>query len=167
MRREEEINSKKISDSEILNKMFRYCSYQERSIHDVKKQLNRYHIDDLSGKKIIATLINEGFLDEKRFAETYTLSKLRSNAWGKIKIIRGLKERSISNQTINEAIESIDTSEYQKIIEKLIEKKIKLMRDTDPYIIKNKVARYVISKGFENHLVWEEVNNQFDKLYSV
>jgi regulatory protein len=162
MRKEKNILNKKISENEILNKMFRYCSYQERSIYDVKKQLDRYQVNDLSGKKIIAKLIDEGFLNEKRFAETYTLGKLRSNSWGKIKIRQGLKERSINGEIINESIESIDKSEYQDIIEKLINKKLKLTRDTDPYIIKNKIARYLISKGFESHLVWEEVNNKID-----
>lgn len=167
MRREKNILNKKISDNEVLNKMFRYCSYQERSVYDVQKQLDRYHVDDLSGKQIVSKLIDEGFLNEKRFAETYTLGKLRSNSWGKIKIIQGLKERSIDYQIINEVIESIDKSEYQHIVEKLINKKIKFIRDTDPYIIKNKIARYLISKGFESHLVWEEINNQIDKSNSV
>jgi regulatory protein len=167
MEKEKKILNKKLSDNEILNKMFRYCSYQERSVYDVRKQLERYHVNDLSAKEIIAKLIAEGFLNEKRFAETYSLGKLRSNAWGRIKIRQGLKERSIDNRIINEAIESIDKSEYQHIIEKLTNKKLKLIRDTDPYIIKNKVARYLISKGFESHLVWEEVNNQIDKFKSM
>lgn len=167
MEREKKILNKQISDNEILNKMFRYCSYQERSVYDVRKQLDNYHVNDMLASHIIARLIDEGFLNEKRFAETYTTGKLRSNSWGKIKIMQGLKERSIDSQIINEAIESIDESEYQRIIEKLIDKKLKLIRDTDPYIIKNKVARFVISKGFESHLVWEEVNNQLDKLNSV
>lgn len=167
MRKEKNILNKEISDNDILNKMFRYCSYQERSIYDVQKQLDRYHVNDLSGKKIITKLIDEGFLNEERFAETYTLGKLRSNSWGKIKIIQGLKERSIDGDIINKVIESIDRSEYQDIIEKLINKKLKSIRDTDQYIIKNKIARYIISKGFESHLVWEEVNKQISKLNSV
>ena len=167
MDREKTILNKKISENEILNKMLRYCSYQERSVYDVKKRLDKYHVDDLLAKQIIATLNAEGFLNEKRFAETYTSGKLRSNSWGKIKIIQGLRERSIDNQTIEQAIESIDKSEYHQIIEKLIEKKLKTLQDTDAYIIKNKVARYMIGKGFESHLVWEEINNQLDKLNSV
>ena len=89
--------------------------------------------------------------------------KLRSNNWGKIKIVQGLKEKSLDSQIINAAIESIDTLEYQQIIKKLIQKKLKLIRDTDSFIIKNKIARYIISKGFESYLVWDEVNNQIDK----
>jgi regulatory protein len=161
------ILNKKISENEILNKMFRYCSYQERSVFDVRKQLEKYQADGPLIKQIIEKLIDEGFLNEKRFAETYTVGKLRSNSWGRIKIMQGLRERSIDHQIIDDAIESIDRSEYQNIIEKLIRKKLKMIRDTDPYIIKNKVARYIISKGFESHLVWEEINNQFDNFNSV
>ncbi len=167
MDKEKNILNKKISENEILNKMFRYCSYQERSVYDVRKQLERYRADNSFIKQIIEKLIVEGFLNEKRFAESYTLGKLRSNSWGKIKIMQGLKERSIDHQIINEVIESIDKSEYQQIIEKLIHKKLKMMRDTDPYIIKNKVARYIIGKGFESHLVWEQINNQFENLNFV
>ena len=154
--------NKKLSENEILNKMFRYCSYQERSVHDVKKQLDKYQVNDLSGKLIIEKLIAEGFLNEERFAEIYTLGKLRSNNWGKIKIVQGLKEKSLDNQIINAAIESIDTLEYQQIIRKLIQKKSKIIQATDSFIIKNKIARYVISKGFESYLVWDEINNQID-----
>jgi regulatory protein len=167
MDKEKSILNKKISENEILNKMFRYCSYQERSVFDVRKQLEKYQADSPLIKQIIEKLIDEGFLNEKRFAETYTIGKLRSNSWGRIKIMQGLRERSIDHQIIDDAIESIDRSEYQNIIEKLIRKKLKMIRDTDPYIIKNKVARYIINKGFESHLVWEEINNQFDNLNSV
>lgn len=155
--------NKRLSENEIINKMFRYCSYQERSLHDVKKQLDKYQVNEISTKLIIKKLIAEGFLNEERFAETYTLSKLRSNNWGKIKIIQGLKEKSLDSQIINAAIESIDTLEYQQIIKKLLQKKLKLIRDTDSYIIRNKIARYIISKGFESNLVWDEINNQIDK----
>jgi regulatory protein len=120
-------------------------------------------VNDISTKLIIEKLIAEGFLNEERFAETYTHSKLRSNYWGKIKIIQGLKEKSIDSQIIHAAIESINKSEYQQIIKKLLNKKLQQIRDTDSYIIKNKIARYIISKGFESNLVWDEINNQFDK----
>jgi regulatory protein len=146
-----------------MNKMFRYCSYQERSISDVRRQLDKYHVNDTTINQIVKKLIDEGFLNEVRFAETYTLGKLRSNYWGKIKIIQGLKERSVESQIINSAIESIEKLKYQQIIKKLIHKKLKLIRNTDSFIIKNKIARYIISKGFESYLVWEEINNQIDK----
>jgi regulatory protein len=167
MDKEKSILNKNISENEILNKMFRYCSYQERSVFDVRKKLESYQANSSLIKQIIEKLIDEGFLDEKRFAETYTLGKLRSNSWGKKRIIQGLKERSIDQEIIHKATESIDKSEYKQIIEKLINKKLKMIRDTDPYLIKNKVARYLMSKGFESHLVWEEINNQFNNLNSV
>ena len=163
MDREKNRLNKRISENEILNKMFRYCSYQERSVHDVEKQLDKYQVNDISGKQIIEKLIAEGFLNEERFAETYTLGKLRSNNWGKIKIVQGLKEKSLDSQIINAAIESIDKLEYQQIIKKLIQKKLKLIQDTDSFIIKNKIAQYIINKGFESYLVWDEINNQIDK----
>lgn len=163
MNREKDRLNKKLSEKEILNNMFKYCSYQERCIHDVEKQLEKYQVSDLSRKQIIEKLNNEGFLNEERYAETYTISKLRSNNWGKIKIVQGLKEKSIDGQIINAAVESIDSLEYQQVIKKLIRKKLKFIRDTELFIIKNKIARYIIGKGFESYLVWDEINDHINE----
>ena len=65
-------------------------------------------------------------------------------------------------ESINTAISSIDNLEYQQIIIKLIQKKLRLIQDSDTFIIKNKVAQYIINKGFESYIVWDEINNHID-----
>ena len=53
----------------------------------------------------------------------------------------------------------IDEVEYAKNIEKLIEKKQHDYRkEKNPYLLKNKIAKYVMSRGFEGDLVWSQVN---------
>jgi regulatory protein len=150
------------TEKEILNKLFRYCAYQERAVSDVIKQLERYKLDLELRRGIVEKLIAEGFLDEARYAKTYMLGKLRSNQWGRIKIIRGLKEKSINVNTIQTVIETIDEAEYTEVINKLITKKENSIHVEDTYIKKNKIARYIIYKGFESGLVWDQINKKIE-----
>lgn len=150
--------NKQITEKEIANKLYRYCAYQERAISDVNKQLDKYNLDEKLKRKIIEKLIAEGFLNEERYAQTYMLSKLRNNRWGRIKIVHGLKEKLIDPNIIHKVIDTIDEKEYVEIINSLIEKKEVLLQKEDLFTKKNKLARYIIYKGFESSVVWDQIN---------
>ena len=51
-------------------------------------------------EKIIVYLIENNYLNESRFAKVFTGGKFRIKNWGKIRIIRELKYRKISNYNI-------------------------------------------------------------------
>ena len=150
--------SKELSQKEILNKLYRYCAYQERAISDVDRQLNRYRIEEKLKKNIIEKLIEEDFLNEERYTKTYVFGKLRNNKWGRIKITQGLKEKSIDPHIIHKVIDTIEEKEYIEIINNLIVKREALLRTEDIFIRKNKIARSIISKGFESTIVWDQIN---------
>lgn len=158
MRHNSNYLNKQITEKEIANKLYRYCAYQERAISDVNKQLDKYNLDEKLKRKIIEKLIAEGFLNEERYAQIYMLSKLRNNRWGRIKIIHGLKEKLIDPNIIHKVIDTIDEKEYVEIINSLIEKKEVLLQKEDLFTKKNKLARYIIYKGFESSVVWDQIN---------
>ena len=151
-----------MSDKELLNKLSKYCAYQERSVHDVMNRLNKYQVDPVLRSVIIEKLKLEGFLNEERFARLYTLGKLKNNHWGKIKIIRGLKNKRIENQIIDKVIKAIDETEYVAIIDNLIKKKENHLRREELFIRKHKIARFMLYKGFESDIVWDRINNKLE-----
>ena len=57
-----------------------------------------------------------------------------------------------------QALSEIPQEDYDALLEQLIEKK-KTGYSGKKYEIKNKVARFLISKGFEAELVWEKLND--------
>ena len=54
---------------------------------EIAQKLNKLGIlgDDMEG--YISHLIDNNFLNEKRFAESYVRGKFNNNSWGRIKII--------------------------------------------------------------------------------
>ncbi len=65
----------------------------------------------------------------------------------------------LSSQVIGKGMEEIDPDDYEQTLRQLAEKKSREERDPNPMIRKNKIARHLMSKGYESDLVWDAVND--------
>lgn len=150
-----------ISFLQAKNKIEAYCAYQDRCHYEVKTKLSQWNIVGEQQDQLIADLISNRFLDEERFAESYTSGKFRIKRWGKIKIRQHLKAKFVPEYCINKALKSIDLEEYYQTITHLVEKKTReLHTEKDLFKKKAKIARYLASKGFEQDLIFEAINEQ-------
>jgi regulatory protein len=153
------IKQQESSDWEALNKIFRYCAYQERSHREVKAKLFEFGLSSAKVDEIISYLITEGFLNEERYAKAYAGGKFRIMKWGKLKIQRELESSGVSSRNIARGLSEITSSEYSQTLLGLVKKKSNEVEDDNIYKKKNRVARFVMGKGYEPELVWEIVND--------
>jgi len=147
------------SQEEALNKISRYCAYQERSHQEVKNKLFEYGLYSNQVDEVLSHLITEGFLNEERYAKAYAGGKFRIMKWGRLKIKKELESSGVSPRNIAKGLMEITNAEYAKSIHGLVKKKSDQVQDKNPYLKKNKVARFLIGKGYEPELVWEAVND--------
>tara|TARA_A100001037_G_scaffold137023_1_gene123993 strand:+ start:46 stop:498 length:453 start_codon:yes stop_codon:yes gene_type:complete len=144
---------------EIVKKIELYCAKQDRCKFDVNQKLIKWGIDNISIKNIINNLIEDKFIDEIRYAKSFARGKFRIKKWGKIKISNMLRSKNISENNITTGLSQIDIEEYTETLLKIIEKKSKLLKENNPRIKKNKLFQYLKQKGFENNLIWDNINN--------
>jgi regulatory protein len=142
---------------EAKRKIYRYCAYQERSHKEVKSKLYSYGVFSHQIEEIIVELIADGFLSEERFARTFARGKFRMKKWGKLKIVRELETRDVSRNCIKLALEEIKPEEYTRSLRHLLEKKLSSLDIANPFVKRDKAARFAITKGFEPDLVWSEL----------
>jgi regulatory protein len=144
-----------LTKQEALLKLQRYCTYQDRCHQEVRSKLLELSIygDDL--EEIMAYLVEENYLNEERFARSFARGKFKMKQWGRIKIRQQLKARQISDYCIKKGLEEILEEDYLASIHLLVSKK--LNQDTSDEA-KQKVAQYLIRKGYETQLVWETLN---------
>lgn len=149
-------------DNKILNKIQHYCAYQERCVYEVKLKLFKYNLTQNKINNIIELLKNDNFINEERFALAYVQGKFRIKKWGKNKIIAGLKQKKISDTIIQNVIKNIDDDEYIKTLKHLINNRIKDKKDLHDKIFLNKTINYLRTKGYEYHLIIDNIYN-FEK----
>ncbi len=151
-----------LSNDVILKKVLRYCAYQDRCTKEVRNKLATFDIPASEKEKFVKLLVDEGYLDDERYASTFVRSKIHLKKWGVNKIRVSLKMKGISDEIISSALSEIDPEIYKDELIKVL--KAKKINESDPYKKKAKLAQYAMQKGYEPSLVWETLNSITNKL---
>jgi regulatory protein len=154
---------KQLTKEQALQKLKHYCAYQERSHHEVKEKLYALGVWKKDHDEIIATLIEENYLNEERFAIAFAGGKFRVKQWGRVKIKYELKQKQVSEYCIKKAMKQIDEEEYIKVLNKLAKDKYNSLKADQWLTRKKKTMDYLMGRGFEPALITGIVNSITDK----
>ena len=145
------MNPPAFSREQIIFKLEAFCAYQERCTQEVRMKLDRLGADESLSLEAIKHLKENNFLDDRRFVDAYVQGKLRIKKWGRQKIKAALFQKRIDTKLIQEGIYAfISDEEYQGVIESLIERKNReLSSEKNPQIKKQKLMRFLLSRGFQ------------------
>ncbi|MDE0534777.1 regulatory protein RecX [Tenacibaculum sp. L6] len=135
--------------------MEHYCVYQDRCHKEIEAKLREYRLIPEAREHILLHLLEHNFLNEERFSRSFARGKFRIKKWGKERIVRELKFRDISTYNIKSALKEIDEEEYIKTLYELVDKKNALVKETNKFKRKKKIADYLLYRGFESNLVYE------------
>ena len=131
-------------------KMKNYCAREERAKSDVIRKMDLLGLSNENQQYIINVLLNENYLNEKRFSQSFCRGKFKTKNWGKRKIIYALKKKCIAENYIEQGIPSINEKEYLEVLDKLFNQKKRKTLDTNIFIRKKKIANFLIQRGFES-----------------
>ena len=144
-----------------LAKARSFCAYQERCRSEVIIRIRSFGLNREQAELVIEKLEEEDFLNDERFALTYAGSKFRILHWGKLKIRAGLRSKGVTDNFVTQALKTIDEEQYLQCLRDLIAAKLRtLTAIKDVRIVKQKVYSYLASKGFEENLIFQEINKK-------
>lgn len=144
---------KHLSKEQALQKLKHYCGYQERCHSEVKQKLYDLGVWKKEHDEIIATLIEQGYLNEERFAIAFAGGRFRIKQWGRVKIKYELKQKQVSDYSIRKALKQINEDEYILVLQKVAEEKYASLKNDQYLIRKKKTMDYLMQRGFEGELV--------------
>ena len=147
--------SKPLSPDQVLDKMAKYCAYQERCVKDVTDKLNTFDISPKDKEEILRYLIDNRFVDDERYAHAFVRGKINQSGWGLNKIRFHLIHKGIAKEIIDEALQSTDEAVYRQRLIDILSTKAKTVKAENDFEKKRKLAAYAIQRGFESSLVWE------------
>jgi regulatory protein len=144
-----------------LAKVRSFCAYQERCRSEVIIRIRSLGLSREQSEQLIEQLIEEGFINDERFATIYAGSKFRILHWGKVKIKAGLRSKGLDDAQISQAMAAIEEETYLKCLHELAEAKFRTLTAVDDKrVINQKVFSYLASKGFEENLIFQELNKR-------
>jgi len=147
--------AKPLTPDQVLDKMAKYCAYQERCVKDVKDKLKTYDIPQASKDEILDYLLDNRFVNDERFARSFVRGKLNQSGWGVNKIRFHLMQKGIDKDVIDEAFGQTDEEVYKQKLIDILKAKSKTVKAETDFERKRKLAAFAMQKGFEGALVWE------------
>ena len=137
-------------DMLLLAKAERYCANEEQCKTSVRKKLCDWGVSVDLSNKIVAKLVEQGFIDERRYARAYCSSKLRHQKWGRLKVVYQLRSKQIPPKFITDALLEIPDDEYRGILRHVADEKWSTYDPAEPIAKrKSKLTTFLSSRGFE------------------
>jgi regulatory protein len=140
--------------NEALKYVMDLCSKQERCRSEITEKLAAAGLSKAETGKILDTLARENFINESRYAGTFTRDKLRFNKWGKVKIRYMLEHKKIPEAIVSEALDGIDEEWYRGILREELLKKRRTTKGSNAFDLRGKLFRFAQQRGFETGLIY-------------
>lgn len=139
-----------LSPEQALQKARHYCGYQERCHSEVQEKLYSFGLRKPQVEAALATLIEENYLNEERFAIQYAGGHFRLKQWGKVRIRYQLKQKQVSEYCIKKALAAIEDEDYLRTLAKLAEQKWEKLDPSAALPLRRKqLQEYLLQKGYE------------------
>ena len=151
--------NKPLSSDQVLDKIVKYCTYQERCVKDVRDKLKTFEIPEEEKTKILDYLLDNRFVNDERYAKSFVRGKVNQSGWGVNKIRFHLIQKGIDKDIIEEALGQTDEEAYRQRLIEILKTKAKTVKADSDFEKKRKLAAYAMQKGFEGSLVWETLKD--------
>ena len=136
------------SAAQALSSLMRLCARAERSSGDAKRLMATWGVAEGERATVLQRLIKERFIDDERYAEAFVREKSRLSGWGEYKIRTALGCKGIATDIIEKALQQLSPEQNRERLTARLSRKIKTVKHSSPYDLKNKLLRYGLSLGF-------------------
>ena len=147
--------SKKDLDLYLKDNMFYEAYYKAVSYINIKlrssKEIDKYLSKDFSKKtvsSVIDRLTKDGYLNEDVYVEAYINDQINLKITGPFKIKTDLIKLGISDSIIDNHLDIYTKDMQYNKIKKVIEKELKLNTNKSSTMLKNKILKNLLDKGF-------------------
>ena len=134
-----------------------YCAYQERCYKEVEEKLYLFSVSQSEKEEVLTYLIENNFINEERFAQSFVRGKHNYKFWGKNRIVNELKFRNISSRNIQTALKEIPEATYLHNFHALAEKNWETIAAPKGQKRNKKFVDFLLRKGYETSLIYEKL----------
>lgn len=143
----------------VADRMMALCSRREYCRKDIlKKVMTALDGDVAKAQEVVGKLVEERYVDDRRYAAAFARDKASIAGWGAAKIRYMLAAKGVDREIIASALEEVDVSRADARLEKLMENKARSLKDDPQRRIK--LLRFGVGRGY----AYEEVSSMIDRI---
>lgn len=143
----------------VADRMMALCSRREYCRKDIlKKVMTALDGDAAKAEEVVGKLVEERYVDDRRYATAFARDKASIAGWGAAKIRYMLAAKGVDREIIASALEEVDVSRADARLEKLMENKARSLKDDPQRRIK--LLRFGVGRGY----AYEEVSSMIDRI---
>lgn len=142
----------------LLNRARAFCAGSEQCCSSVRRKLVGWGADATEADMLIGRLVEEGYIDERRYVRAYCESKLLRGGWGERKVRFELMHKGIPQSIVAEGIASVDGEGRDEAVRTVAEKKLAALRGLDEPTVRRRLMTFLAQRGFDMDEINECVN---------
>ena len=144
-----------LSPAQAFNRAAALCARGEQSSGDISGKLVKWGLSTLDARQVVDQLIEQGFIDDGRYARAFANDKFAFNGWGRVKIAFQLRQKGIPDELITDALTVIDEDRYRQRLIDLLSAKWRSVNHNDSRTAWAAMMRFASSRGFETPIAAE------------
>lgn len=148
------------SAAQALQSLMRLCSRAEKSTGDALRLMRGWGVPEKEREDVLQKLIDQRFIDDRRYAEAYVREKSNLSGWGARKIAFQLRQKGIDKEIINTSLAALDSDVQLEQLTAKLERKMRTTKAANNYELRGKLLRYGMSLGFD----YEMTRSAIDKI---
>ena len=137
-----------------LQKAYRYLGHRDRTVAELHKYLDGKGVPPEIADAAIAELIEQGYVDDARFAVRFAEDRRRLDSWGSDRIERRLRELGVGRGEIAGALAGIGESEMEAAVE-LLQRRFPAPPETDRD--RDRALGLLVRRGYDLELAYDAI----------
>lgn len=149
------IKDKEKARERTMNRAMRLLAAKPRSISEIRERLlEKAWTNAEIVNSVIEKLCDYKYLDDREFADSVALSKLRQKPQGKLRLRRTLYQKKLDKETIEQAVHSaFELMPESELIDAAINKRVRTHGVPQTREDKKKFYDHLLRQGFDLDLV--------------
>ncbi|MFB4315375.1 regulatory protein RecX [Actinomadura sp. 21ATH] len=121
--------------------------------------LRRKGIPDEVAEGVLSRFTEVGLIDDEAFAQAWVQSRHSGRGLAKRALAAELRRRGVAQETVNDAVETLDSEEEERTARRLIERKAAATRGVDPAKRMRRLVGVLARKGYPPGLSYRVVRD--------
>ena len=144
---------REMTENEARLRLEALCASSEQCSHDMDEKLRRWQLPEDARARIIAHLVEEGYVDDERYCRAFVKDKIRYNKWGRRKVEQALWQKRIDEDIRQRVLDEVPDDEYLSVLRPLLQQKRKSTKAQNDYDLNQKLLRFAMGRGFTYDII--------------